>query len=204
VAVVTASSRGLRETIRRRTLVLTGRRQLIRQASVWLPSEDPQPARLQDLEESSGIRWVDLNGGSLGGFEAQALLDPVCHGELRPRMVRDLVSAGRYPAGRRYDAGQIAISAAFRTRHVRRNGGRLTSVFEPVHLLVGEDWLLTCWLPPRTYRGTGELGPEDDAANELYLAVASAWRDRGQTAADLAELVRQQLGSAGERRPVAN
>ena len=136
-AMATASSRlaeqGSGGTAGRR---LSDRRRLIRQASAWLPKRRPQPTRLQDLERSEAIRWVDLYGGALRDSEAHALLDPVCRGELGPRMVRDLVTPGRYPATRSYGVGSISITAAFRARHLRP-GTNLTSVFEPVHLLPG-------------------------------------------------------------------
>ena len=96
------------------------RQRLIRQASVWLPGPAAQPARLQELEELEAIRWVDLYGGVLRDSEAQALLNPVCRGELTPRMVRDLITAGPLPRRRSYDAGRIAITSAFRTGISRR------------------------------------------------------------------------------------
>jgi hypothetical protein len=176
---------------------------LIRQASAWLAGQEPRPARIQELENSKAIRWVDLYGGVLRDSDALALLNPVCAGELTPRMVRDLITPARYPAGRSYDAGRIAITAGFRTRHVPRDNGEVTSVFEPVHFLAGEDWLLSCWLPPRVYRGL-EDGPadEDGAGEELYPAVARAWLESGgETAADLAETAHHELAAASGYSP---
>jgi hypothetical protein len=145
---------------------------------------------------------VDFDGGALGDSDAVALLNPVCAGQLTPRMARDLITPARYPAGRSYDAGRIAITAAFRTRHVSRDRGEVTSVFEPIHLLAGDDWLLTCRLPPRVYQGLdGQTGDEEAPANELYLAVAAAWRESGgETAADLAEAVHRELAGASDYR----
>jgi hypothetical protein len=113
-------------------------------------------------------------------------------------MVRDLITPARYPAGRSYDAGRIAITAGFRTHHVPREDGEVTSFFEPVHLLAGEDWLLSCWLPPRVYRGLEEEPTDaDDAADELYRAVAGAWPGGGgESAADLAEAAHRELAAA--------
>ena len=176
---------------------------MIRQASSWAPAEDPRPARLQDLEGSAAIRWVDLYGGDLRDSEALALFDPVCRGQLRPRMIRDLVTPGRYPATRDYDAGRVAITSAFRTRELREEGGAATSVFEPVHLLAGDGWLLSCWLPPRVYRGTGTAwDSEDETSQELYRAVARTWLDSGgETARDLAEAVQGELATTSGYRP---
>jgi hypothetical protein len=195
--VITTSSRGASRASGNRSSVAGGRR-LIRQASAWLPSQLPRPARLQDLEGSDAIRWVDLYGGGLHDSETQALLDPVCSHELTPRMVRDLITPARYPAERRYDGGGITIAAAFRTRHLRGEGGHLTSLFEPVHLLCGDNWLLTCWLPPRAYRGLDGV-PEGygGGSSELYAAVARMWPGSdGETGFDLAALARGELSAA--------
>lgn len=202
--MITASSPGAAEANRAR--YIHRRQRLIRQASAWLPGQHPRTARLQELEGWEAIRWVDLYGGVLRDSEALALLDPVCAGELTPRMVRDLITPARYPAGRSYDGGHIAITSGFRTRHVPHENGDVTSLFEPVHLLAGEDWLLTCWLPARAYRGLDDAsGDGDEAADELYRAVADAWPESGgETAADLAEAAHRELAVAsGSRTPSA-
>jgi hypothetical protein len=66
-----------------------------------------------------------------------------------------------------------------------------------VHFLTGEDWLLSCWLPPRVYRGLDGAGAaEDHDANRLYEGVARAWLDRrGETAFDLADAARRELAA---------
>ena len=201
--MVTATSPGATEANQARRT--SGPRRLIRHASAWLPAQAPRPARLQELEDSEAIRWVDVYGGVLRDSEALALLDPVCAGELTPRMVRDLITPARYPAGRSYDGGRIAITAAFRTRHVASENGDVTSVFEPVHLLAGEDWLLSCWLPARVYRGLGDaVADGDEAAEDLYQAVAGVWPESGgETAADLAEVAHRALAAASGTHPPA-
>jgi hypothetical protein len=202
--MATASSRLAKEAGGTAGRRLSEKRRLIQQASAWLPKRHPQPARLQDLERSEAIRWVDLYGGALRDSEAHALLDPVCRGELNSQMMRDLVAPARYPATRRYGAGTVSITAAFRTRHLRRGAG-LTSVFEPVHLLAGDGWLLSCWLPPRTYRGlAGDAIHSQRSADELYGAVAEAWfHDGGESAADLVETVHSELDAAcGQAAPI--
>jgi hypothetical protein len=180
---------------------------LIRQASAWEPGEDPQPVPLQYLEDADAIGWVDLYGGDLDGPQALALLAPICGGRLTARMVRDLITPRRFPAGREYPGRAVSITAAFRTRHLQSAGGNhelghVTSVFEPVHLLIGEGWLISCWLPPRVFRGDGEpLADAEDGAAELYRAVADSWPEsERETAADLADLVRDELAIAAGYR----
>jgi hypothetical protein len=182
---------------------------LIRQASAWLPQQAPEPLALQDLEESDAIRWVDIYGGGLEKGEVLALLDPICRGQLEEKMARDLIAPERFAAGGSYRNSEVVITSGFRVRHLRRdpNGsgvGNLTSVFEPVQLLLGEDWLLSCWHPPRVFRGLGDASHNgEDSSNGLYLAVARRWPVTGaKSAAGLATLVQRELAMAnGYRTP---
>jgi hypothetical protein len=192
-----------------RSGVRTGLRHcpIIRQASVWEPGSRPHRVSLTELADSDAIRWLDLYAGEISGSEALALLDPICRGELNARMVRDLIMPGRFPAGRTYPGGAVSITAAFRTRHLQSKAegaepGDVTSVFEPVHLLVAEGWMISCWLPPRVFRGEREaLRDDEEAANSLYEAVADRWpASDGETPADLADLVRRQLAIAAGYR----
>jgi hypothetical protein len=166
----------------------------------------PRSLTLQDLEQSEAIRWVDLFASGLANGEALALLAPICRGELTTRMVRDLITPRRFPAGREYPRSGVSITAAFRTRHVQAEGAELelgvTSVFEPVHLLVGSEWMVSCWLPPRVFRGDGEaLQEADQASAGLFIAVAESWQATGgETAADLADLIRRELAIAAGYR----
>lgn len=180
------------------------RPRLIRQASAWQPGRDPEQLPLQDLEQSDAIRWVDIYGGGLCGADVLGLLNPICRGALSERMAHDLITPERYPAGGRYDE-RVGITAAFQVRtDVRRSDGRVSSVFEPVELLVGYDWLITCWLPPRVFRGPSDATEDAGSlSNGLYLSVAERWAyDGGETAEDLANLVRGELAIAcGYRQP---
>ena len=174
---------------------------LIRQASAWRPGAAPEQLALQDLERAEAIRWVDVYGADLTPMDASGLLAPVCHRELTPRMVRDLVTASLYPAGKDYRGTEVAITAAFSIR--RANGASAASVFDPVHVLVGRDWLITCWLPPRAIRADEEAPGHPDASSAaLYEAVAETWRrTEGESAHDLAALVRRELAIACGYRP---
>jgi hypothetical protein len=185
---------------------------LIRQASAWLPGRDPEPLPLQDLEQSDAIRWVEIYGGDLDRDDLLALLNPICRGELNERMARDLITPERFAAGGGYRNERIVITSAFRIRHLQpsangveatsSNGGGVTSVFEPVQLLNGDDWLISCWLPPRVFRGLGEATVgADDSSNGLYFAVAERWpASSAESADDLAALVRGELAVAAGYR----
>jgi hypothetical protein len=190
------------------------RPRLIRQASAWLPQRDPEPLPLQDLEESDALRWVDIYGGDLSNGEVLALLAPICRGRLTEKMVRDLITPQRFAAGGSYRDSDVVVMSGFRIRHLRSgtdeteatNGDGSPSVFEPVQMLVGDDWLLSCWLPARVFRGMGDPVPvADDSSSGLYLAVAKRWpTSNASTAEDLAKLVRRELSGSAVCRPPIN
>ena len=156
---------------------------MIRQASAWLPQRAPEPLPLQDLEQSDALRWVDIYGGDLSKGEVLALLDPICRGQLNEKMVRDLITPeavrGRGELPQQRCAGShppFGFATAAPTQRKRAEGQRITSVFEPVQLLVGDDWLLSCWHPPRVFRGLSDpVHVADDSSSGLYLAVAKRW-----------------------------
>ena len=197
---------------------------LIRQASAWLPHRAPEPLPLQDLELADGLRWVDIYGGDLGISEVQALLAPICNGQLTQKMVRDLVTPKRFAVGGSYRDSEVIITSGFRIRHLHGNGNgseatngngngagatnghRIASVFEPLQLLVGDDWLLSCWLPARVFRGLCDpVHVADDSSSGLYLAVAKRWpTSNAHNASGLAKLVRQELAVAAGYRPPIN
>ena len=195
------------------------RPRLIRQASAWLPQRAPEPLPLQDLELADGLRWVDIYGGDLGNSEVLALLAPICHGQLTQKMVRDLITPKRFAVGGSYRDSEVIVTSGFRIRHLGSgangtkatngngaNGHPMTSVFEPLQLLVGDDWLLSCWHPARVFRGLCDpVHVADESSSGLYLAVAKRWpTSNAQGAADLAKLVRSELAVAAGYRPPIN
>lgn len=195
---------------------------LIRQASAWVPHRPPEPLPLQDLEFCDGVRWVDIYGGILGISEVLALLAPICDGQLNQRMVRDLITPKRFAVGGGYRDSEVVITSGFRIRHLPSgangseptngngheavNGHPVASVFEPLQLLVGDDWLLSCWHPPRVFRGLSDpVHVADDSSSGLYLGVAKRWPTSNETdAAGLAKLVRRELAVAAGYRPPIN
>ena len=188
------------------------RPRLIRQTSAWLPQREPEPLPLQDLEESDALRWVDIYGGDLSHGEVLALLAPICRGQLTQKMVRDLITPQRFAAAGSYRNSDVRAISGFRIRHLHsgangseaKDGHDGTSIFEPIQMLVGDDWLLSCWLPSRVFRGIGDpVHVADDSSSGLYLAVAKAWPTSNATSAEgLAKLVRHELGGGGYRTPL--
>ena len=80
----------------------------------------------------------------------------------------------------------------------------MASVLKPIQILIGEDWLLSAWLPSRLFRGHPAalaVDCEDDDADLLHRAVAASWHTSGgETAHDLAELIRRELAVASGHR----
>lgn len=187
---------------------------LVRRASTWLPGECPAIVSLDELGSTVGARWVEVHPDGLRSTEAIASLNAVCNGELTRRMARDLVTPRRFPAAGTYEPTSVRMTAGFLVRHLQSDRGDdgappgpVASVLKPVQLLVGSDWLLSAWLEPRLFRGSPEALEDDldgDDAGRLYLATATRWPDsEGETADDLAELIRRELEVAsGHRSPM--
>jgi hypothetical protein len=171
------------------------RRSLIRGSSAWVPAEAPRSTQIQDLERSEAIRWIDLNAEALTGPEAVGLLDPICRGQLDGGLARQLVAPGCATPNGGGPTGGPELRASFRIRHLTAANAGQVWLFEPVRLLVGEDWLVSCWLEPRLFRGTGAgIDRTPDDSGQIHLAAAAAWlREGASTASDLADLVQRQL-----------
>jgi hypothetical protein len=167
-----------------------------------------------ELEDAPGVRWIDVHHAELRSARSLGALNGVCGGVLTQRMARDLATPRRFPAAGTYEPTRIRMTAAFLVRHLQPDGepgrdpGPVASVLKPVQLLVGDRWLLSAWLPPRLFRGSPtalEADCGDDDPDRLFLTVAARWPDsEGETAGDLAELIRRELEVAsGHRSPAS-
>lgn len=169
---------------------------------------------LPELEEAPGVRWVDVHHAELRSARSLGVLNRICDGVLTQRMARDLATPRRFPAAGTYEPAQIRMTAAFLVRHLQREGdpggdpGPVASVLKPVQLLVGHSWLLSAWLPSRLFRGnTATLEADCDGSDpdRLFLTVATRWPDsEGETASDLAEVIRRELEIASGHRSRAS
>lgn len=162
-----------------------------------------------ELEGVLGVRWVDIHHSELRSARSLGALNRVCGGELTQRMARDLATPRRFPAAGVYGSTTIRMTAAYLVRHLQGDAcgdaaGPVASVLKPVQLLVGDDWLLSAWLPSRLFRGSSaalEADCNGDDPDRLHLAVAASWPDSGgATADDLTELIRRELEVASGHR----
>lgn len=165
---------------------------------------------LSELACDSAVRWVDVRASQLRSASSLGVLNRVCDGALTQRMARDLATPRRFPATGVYGSSPIRMTAAFLVRHLQLDVagadsiGPVASVLKPVQLLVGQDWLLSAWLPSRLFRGSSaalEADCDGDDPDRLHLAVASSWPDTAcATAGDLGELIRRELEVASGHR----
>lgn len=181
---------------------------LVRRASAWVPGLEPTSMSLAELENAPGVRWVDIHHSELHTPRALGALNRVCDGMLTQRMARDLATPRRFPAAGSYGSTDIRMTAGFLVSHVQGPAddgsvGPVASVLKPVQLLIGQSWLVSTWLPPRLFRGSGAaLAADcDDDPDRLHLAVAASWPSSGgDTSEKLAELIRRELEVASGHR----
>lgn len=159
----------------------------LRRVSVWPAGGGPQQVGIGQLHDAEGFPWFEL---SCGASEVATVLEALrdhCPG-LTSEMLEDLLTPDDEPAGKTYSGSQIRLASSFSVSAERPEGkpergtpqraGIL--VFQPVELLAGDDWLITCWHPTRAFRGPRKVddGPAGDAT-ELHLAIAGQW-ERGK------------------------
>ncbi|HKH15500.1 MAG TPA: hypothetical protein VKA47_12680 [Solirubrobacterales bacterium] len=165
---------------------------------------------LPELETAAGVRWIDIHHAQLRNPRSLGALNRVCDGTLTQRMARDLATPRRFPTTGTYGRTTIRMTAAFLVRHLQPDVdddgpiAPVASVLKPVQILVGDDWLLSAWLPPRLFRGSGDAlqgDPDGGDPDRLHLAVAASWPDSGcHTADGLADLIRRELEVASGHR----
>jgi uncharacterized membrane protein len=99
-------------------------------------------------------------------------------------MLEDLLTPDDEPEGVTYGQGAIRLASTFSVEASRQDlkveRGTPQGIgllrFQPVELLAGSDWLISCWHPRRTFRGPTKAGEEDPgSAEELFRGVADRW-----------------------------
>lgn len=177
---------------------------LIRSGSSWHEGRPPRPISLDDPPEPGGIRWFDLVSDSAATDDLFRGLQPICEGLTR-EMLEDLLTPDEQPAGSSYEEGSIKLASTFSVEAQRleqkvergtpQRAGVLT--FQPVELLAGEDWLLTCWHPTITFSGADKIGtgtPGDSA--DSRAAVSRLWPSAGcRNAGDLGVMIMHELAT---------
>jgi uncharacterized membrane protein len=138
---------------------------------------------MADLGAKDGFAWIELACGPDSAAEVFEQLGPRCSG-LEPAMLKDLLTPDDQPEGVTYDQRAIRLASTFSVEAMRgelkveRGTPQGIGVlrFQPVELLAGPDWLISCWHPRRTFRGPNKVGEEaPGSADELFDGVVDRW-----------------------------
>jgi Mg2+ and Co2+ transporter CorA len=173
----------------------------IRRISVWQQNEAPREVTLDGLQDAGGFCWVELACGAEEVQQVMKVLGEHCPGLTR-EMLEDLLTPDEEPGGRRY-GDRVRLASSFSVVAWRPQGERERGIpqgvgvlrFQPVELLAGAGWLITCWHPQRTFRGSTKIEEQPPGeADELFEAMVTRWSGGGPaTAGDLGVSVLHEL-----------
>lgn len=156
----------------------------VRRVSLWRQDGSSGVVELSELRVPGGFYWFELTCGAEETKSLLHLLGPYCPG-LTEAMLQDLLTPDEQPEGKRYE-GDIRLASTFGVRpwrpeeHAERGRPQGVGVlrFQPIEILAGDSWLITCWHPQRVFQGSVKLDedlPPSDA-EELFEAVAKRWK----------------------------
>jgi hypothetical protein len=192
---------------------MTEAAELITNASLWRPSAGPEPLDLAD-SPIDGIRWIEFACTAEHAGRCLDFLAPHCPG-LDQKMLEDLLTPDEQPEGLSYCSGEIRLASTFRVgaerpRIAHKRGtaqGLGVLVFEPIELLAGDGWLLSCAHPARTFRGAESSGGGPSLnVDAMRSALVKSWKaSANPNAGDLGvalmyELALSYRGAARELR----
>lgn len=169
---------------------------------MWQPGSAPRLCGLGELIPEGAFVWIELACGAHLIARVLDLLSPLCP-ELTAEMLTDLLTPDEAPAGASFVDGSIELASTFSVEAVRRQekairgqpqGAGVLS-FQPVEILAGPSWLISCWHPRRTFQGAMKIGEEPPGpADEVFHGVAGRWvGGPGGTPGDLGVSVMHEL-----------
>lgn len=173
----------------------------LRRVSVWRPGSAPTVGSNDTGAEGPGFPWIELACGAERCGDVFATLSSICPG-LSAEMLADLLTPDEAPAGDSFDDGNIRLASTFAVEAIRREKtvrgqavGAGVLRFQPVELLAGPSWLISCSHPRRTFQGAMQIDEEAPAmADEMFRGVSGQWRNgRGTSPGDLGVLVMHEL-----------
>ncbi len=174
----------------------------VRRVSAWRPDGSSEVVEPAQLGEHGEFHWFELTCGADQADRVIEAIGRLCPG-LTEAMLDDLLTPDEQPEGERYP-GNIRLASSFSVRpwrpeeHSERGKPQGVGVlrFQPVELLAGESWLVTCWHPERVFKGSAQLDedlPPGDA-DLLFEAVSKRWKRKpGRGAGDLGVSVMHEL-----------
>jgi hypothetical protein len=175
----------------------------LRRVSLWHPDRRPDACGLDQVGGGRGFPWFELVCGAGETAEVLAALREHCPGLTAP-MLEDLLTPDDLPDGKHYGGASIQLASTFGVvaerdecgpaeRGTPRGVGRLT--FQPVEIIAGDEWLISCWHPTRTFEGSDKVaeGPAGPA-EATFRGVVERWaRGRQGSPADLGVAVMHEL-----------
>jgi hypothetical protein len=133
--------------------------------------------------QAGAFVWIELICGAEMSQEVFASLSPTCPG-LTDEMLRDLLTPDEAPAGVSFGDGDIRLASTFSVEAIRRGekrvrgsaGGAGVLRFQPVEILTGPSWMVSCWHPRRTFQGAMAIGEEKPgSADEIFRGLTGRW-----------------------------
>jgi CorA-like Mg2+ transporter protein len=156
----------------------------LRRVSQWTPDQRPRFGEGLGIgSEGDGFPWFELCCGVEDAASVFEQLSARCAG-LTIEMLEDLLTPDDEPEGVRYGDGSIRLASTFSVEPVRTDRkvergtpqGAGVVRFQPVELLAGDDWLVSCWHPQRTFRGPNKIEEESaSSADEVFRGVEERW-----------------------------
>jgi uncharacterized membrane protein len=155
----------------------------LRRMTHWCAGRQPRPCGVADLGAKDSFAWIELACGPEGAAEVFEQLGPRCLG-LEPAMLEDLLTPDDEPEGVTYEGRAIRLASTFSVEALRGEIKAERGIpqgigvlrFQPVELLAGPDWLISCWHPRRTFRGPNKVMEEDPgSADALFDGVVDRW-----------------------------
>ncbi len=152
----------------------------IRRVSSWEPGSSP----IMGDSDAARFRWFELSCGPETATEAFEFLADRCPG-LTLAMIEDLLTPDEAPAGISYGDGSIRLASTFSVEALRRDRKRERGTpqgagvlrFQPVEILAGDSWLLSCWHPQRTFQGASKLTEDPPgSADQVFRGVSERWQ----------------------------
>jgi len=170
---------------------------------MWDPEGRPRSCGLDQIEGGNGFPWFELVCGVGESTEVFGVLRNHCPG-LTLQMLEDLLTPDDIPDGKHYADGAIQLASTFSVAAERDDDaptrwgtpqkvGRLA--FQPVEIVAGDEWLISCWHPTRIFAGTEKVddGPAD-SAEAVFRDVVERWcGGRKGSPADLGVAVMHEL-----------
>jgi hypothetical protein len=155
----------------------------LRRVSAWRPGARPTIGGLDDPADPDAFVWIELTCGVDSSESVLAALTPLCPG-LTDEMLCDLLTPDEAPAGTSFGDGQIKLASTFSIEATRQDEKRVRGTakgagvirFQPVEILAGPSWLISCWHPRRIYQGAKRIGTDaPDPADEVFQGAAGRW-----------------------------